>query len=1129
MLGEVVGQDDVAGVVGVAPLALVVVLVVRRGDVPALVEGHDVVLVARVIAARADLALTVADLDHGDARVGDGIPEREVAERAERGAGVVELADGIGTLSLVEQGIVRLHAGVVGLVVERGIVAGDDAGGVEGVDVAGAAGPRHLEAADGDDVGLAGVEGGDLVLILTPELLAGRGGEAHVIERALGVGGGGGVEVVGVVGESHELDVRARGQAPDIVQSAVERTGAVGIGGVGVQLAEVELILRLAHGEAPRLGGGLAVGAGDGDGHAHTAVVHVGGGGVGDAAAAADGGDGLTVHGHGDRGAAALVGDGGGDLRALVIARLGVRVGGQVGDDRLVEHGNLDRTGDGDALGILRGDGDGQLVAGDVGGGDGDAVRPGAERGGERLAAEGDGHVTGHAKGGVDGEGQRVVLPDVGGIDRTEVDGRGVDDAARDVDAVGHTIKIEGIDGVVGDVIHGVGLEAVGVVLKPLAVLAVILGGAALHLIAAHAAAAGADEPVGVIRCHAVLGEVLAVEGVVAGAVRAEIAVALVLEAVILAVFLHGEDHGAVGGSGPAVRDGRSRHVDRERVVLRGQHARGVLVIEHDLRAGCRQTALGGRGCELAEGHGEVLAAGAEPIGGEGGVILEILGLAAVAGVHAFQIERVAVFLSGPETVIRSGSREGQAAAGLAGGQILAAAEEGERAAVVDLHGEHGHAVALAEQVAVERRSHGLQTAAGGLTADGVAAGVVVDGDLVTVGKACDRIGLALRGGEKLEGVDIFLVGIHAVDGEAVVELYILGIAAILGVDAADEEAAVRGLQRPETVIRGGVREGQAVAGCAGGQILAALQEGVAAVGVHGDGEHGARILRDGQTVRGLGRLGCGELFAVSRAGDGGFAFGVVEHDLHAVLQLRNLRQAERVGRGIGRGRGVVLIEGEVAGIRAAVLAGDCAVLIGTEAVLAACGRAVAGERHCISVLAGEGKGAAGTCGRPGVAPGLDAVGVAALGGDGLPLAVGQGDAAVRDGDRPQQGGGYLNGVAVGGDGRGRDPAAVQDGGSIARLIHQHILAACELVSRADFSRRDRIRCKNRRGQKREHHDQRQQHGQNPAACSSFHHRTSCLISRRSGRAAGLRGGEGQKSRGCANRHHRSNYCTIAV
>lgn len=149
---------------------------------------------------------------------------------------------------------------------------------------------------------------------------------------------------------------------------------------------------------------------------------------------------------------------------------------------------------------------------------------------------------------------------------------------------------------------------------------------------------------------------------------------------------------------------------------------------------------------------------------------------------------------------------------------------------------------------------------------DGIAAGVVVDGDLVTVGKACDRIGLALRGGEKLEGVDIFLVGVHAVDGEAVVELYILGIAAILGVDAADEEAAVRGLQRPETVIRGGVREGQAVAGRAGGQILAALQEGVAAVGVHGDGEHGARILRDGQTARGLGRLGCGELFAVSRA-----------------------------------------------------------------------------------------------------------------------------------------------------------------------------------------------------------------------------------------------------------------------
>ena len=52
---------------------------------------------------------------------------------------MVKLADGIDTLGLAEQCIVCLHACVVGLVVERLVVAGDNAFGVEGVDVTGAA------------------------------------------------------------------------------------------------------------------------------------------------------------------------------------------------------------------------------------------------------------------------------------------------------------------------------------------------------------------------------------------------------------------------------------------------------------------------------------------------------------------------------------------------------------------------------------------------------------------------------------------------------------------------------------------------------------------------------------------------------------------------------------------------------------------------------------------------------------------------------------------------------------------------------------------------------------------------------------------------------------------------------
>src|SRR5699024_888767 len=53
LLGEVIGQDNVAGVVGVAPLALVVVLIVGGSHVPALVQGHDVLLIAGVVAAGA--------------------------------------------------------------------------------------------------------------------------------------------------------------------------------------------------------------------------------------------------------------------------------------------------------------------------------------------------------------------------------------------------------------------------------------------------------------------------------------------------------------------------------------------------------------------------------------------------------------------------------------------------------------------------------------------------------------------------------------------------------------------------------------------------------------------------------------------------------------------------------------------------------------------------------------------------------------------------------------------------------------------------------------------------------------------------------------------------------------------
>ena len=299
VFGEVVGQDDVTGVVGVAPAALVVILVVGRGDVPALVERHDVLLVAGIIAACADLAFAVADFDHVHTGVNDRIPITEVNEVAERRARMVELADGIEALCLRQKLVVGLQACILGLVVERRVVAGDDAGGVEGVDMAGTAGPRHFKARNGDHAAcIFFIERSDRVLILIPEILARRAGKAHVVERALGVGCAGLVKVVGMVSECDEVDVRDFRQILDIIQCAVQRASAVGILRVGVQLAEVALEGRLADGEGPGLAGFLFIRTLDRHSYRDLAVRHSGSRGVGDLAVRVDSIDLFTVDSH---------------------------------------------------------------------------------------------------------------------------------------------------------------------------------------------------------------------------------------------------------------------------------------------------------------------------------------------------------------------------------------------------------------------------------------------------------------------------------------------------------------------------------------------------------------------------------------------------------------------------------------------------------------------------------------------------------------------------------------------------------------------------------------------------------------------------------------------------------------
>ena len=606
LLGKVIGEDDVTGVIGVAPLALMVILVVGGGQVPALIQRHDVLLIAGIVAAGADLALAVTHLHHVHAAVDDGIPIAEILEVAEGGAGVVKLADGVCALGLAQQGVIGLHAGVIGLIIQGLIVAGDDAGGIEGVDMAGAAGPGHLEAADGHHAaGVVLVELGDGVLVGLPAV-AGIGilDQGGVIEGGLHIGGILGIEVVGVVGEGHELDVGAVGQVLDIAQGAVQRAGAIGILGVAVELAEVELIGGLAHGEEPAEFGRLVVGPGSGDLHLGAAIGHVIGGGVGDTATSIHRSDGGAVHGHGDGGVLAGIVQSHGNGGTLILAGLAAPGRGGIGEDGLVLDGDLSGGGDGNMLIVRATDVHGELIARDGGGGDGDGVGAVLALGdGERGSIELGGHVTLHAEGGVHGEGEGIVRAHIG-IGRVAQDHGGViHDAVHSRSALRYGVEEEGVDGVVGDIIHGIDLEAVTVILQPLT-MALVLGGAALQLVAAYAAGAGAHQPVGV------LADALGVEGVVAGAARAEVAVGLVVEAVVVAVCLHSEDHGAVAGGeltvgngGHCLGNGGAVGV----VVLLCQGGACVGVVDDDLVTGVGETAGGSHighivgGCAVAE------------------------------------------------------------------------------------------------------------------------------------------------------------------------------------------------------------------------------------------------------------------------------------------------------------------------------------------------------------------------------------------------------------------------------------------------------------------------------------------------------------------------------------------------
>ena len=883
--GEVVGQDDVAGVVGVAPAALVVILVVGRGDVPALVERHDVLLVAGIIAACADLAFAVADFDHVHTGVNDRIPITEVNEVAERRARMVELADGIDALCLRQKLVVGLQARVLGLVVERRVVAGNDAGGIEGVDMAGTAGPRHFKARNGDHFARVGrVEGCDSVLVGRPAV-AGIGiiDKRHVIQSRFDVGVILAVKVVGMVGECDEVNVRIVRQRLDIRQCAVQRACAVGILRVGVQLAEVALEGRLADGEGPGLAGFLAVRALDRHGHGDLAVRHVFSRGVGDLAVCVDSIDLFAVDSHRYAGALASVRDLRGDLRPLFSSGLCALRGRYVGDHGLVEHGDLGRLRKRHALIVLARNGHDELLARHIRCGDGNGIAGFRLRVVQLFLTQLDGQGL-NAEYRVNCKIKRIGLSDICRKDRAKIDRRCVDDAVGHIHAVRHGIEEEGVDGVIRDLafIHAVGLERIGVVLQPLAILIVELRRAALQLIAAHAAGAGADEPVGVVSRNALFGEVLAVERVVAGAVGAEVAIGFALEAEVFTVLLDGEHDSAVRRGGLAVRDGGCRLFNGLGIVLRRQNRLCVLVVDHELVAGLGQIAERLIGAAVV--HDQIELLGKQRLIADSAVAAPVVLLGVplqIVAAHGI-LDVEAVFGLRSRDLPR-GIHLVQRGAGilLSHGELLALAG-GERVGAVRVDTDRPDVgLGVAGQLAVcQRHIRALVIEAGVLGGQGLAVGRVEDHDRVAVGQAGHDAALAdaierLRK-QRLVAADAAVAAPVALIG---VPLQIIAAHGVLDVIAAGR-CSLGNLPCGVHVV-----QRRAAVACAHGKLLAVLGgERVRTVRVDADrpdvslGVAGQRAVRQ-RHIRAL------VVEAGVFAGQGLHVGRVVDDDLLAVLE----------------------------------------------------------------------------------------------------------------------------------------------------------------------------------------------------------------------------------------------------
>ena len=785
--GEVVGQDDVAAGVGAAPVALVVILVVRGADVPAHGQAEVILLIGGEVGGAADLAFAVADLDQVQDVVALGGAAGVVIEVAEGLAGVVKLGDdGHGSAVCIEgdilggvdagdlrsvagdlgliavhvktlvgvchQVVVQVHAGVLGLVVERLVVAGDGAVGVEGVGVAGAAGPGHLVTVHADEVVPLVVVGPGSCAGLFPL----RHGAAARLEQgaqivvAGGGGGRGGVKVVGVVGHDQEVHVV---HAVGVLIGVLKLTGAVGIlGGVGVNLTEEQGFAARADEEVPVLDGLLAVGTGDGEGQRVLAGRQIGGGNVGIDAVGCRAVDGGLVHQELKARVAADVGVMDGDFGADHIAGGGVGLRGHGEDQRLVADLNGLGAGEAEVHGVLDLDDDGQGAAAlQVGGGD----REGADLaghggvggllGGLAVEAVADGHGVQLVEV-VDRELHRAVGADGGSRGLGEEDAR--------IDHVAAVILVFDVIEVHGEDLGGAGIVGVAgeEIVKILDVDRVALPARGLVLHEPAAADFG-NGPLGVVVFGVHQDQALVVDGLSAVVLivlgHAEV-LASGLEGVLVAVDVDREDQAAVGDvlvadAGVGADRGSAGQIGLG-CILRGglsEDCLGVVVVDD------HGVAVGGQSVRLfdlahaavvilrgrSELHLEILRGGS--LVGVAAELLAVVLLQIYVGravplvLRVQDVERVfSAGLVGDDRPLRArfgGVDEDHlflALAGILDGKVLAAQREIVGAvAVLDEANDGGSVRELVDRLAVRRQadSHGGGIAAGDVIAQNVA------------------------------------------------------------------------------------------------------------------------------------------------------------------------------------------------------------------------------------------------------------------------------------------------------------------------------------------------------------------------------------------------------------------------